>query len=228
MQLDDPIMIQQAKNTHVTELEVLYWILEDALHAGNRHEAKGLLITLLYIAKYRPELIRIGLQETYMKRLKGLTYDLLDNKSTRLQQSITMKPAIQSKKIPFKMELELKQYLVDNPDKLALALGDDIKIVGVEVEAGEDYKCDIVAESDKHFYPIELKIAHGTHTAVSQCSKYCYYFYRKLRYDRFKRVQGGVCANGYDVWSVNELRRAGHWIYSIDPISDTDIVLERI
>lgn len=221
-------MIQQAKNTHVTELEVLYWILEDALHAGNRNKAKGLLITLLYIAKYRPELIRIGLQETYMKRLKGLTYDLLDNKSTCLQQPITMKPAIQSKKIPFKMELELKQYLVDNPDKLALALEDDIKIVGVEVEAGEDYKCDIVAESDKYFYPIELKIAHGTHTAVSQCSKYCYYFYRKLRYDRFKRVQGVVCANGYDAWSVNELRRAGHWIYSIDPISDTDIVLERI
>ena len=83
-------------------------------------------------------------------------------------------------------------------------------------------------ESKNHFYPIELKIAQGNHAVVSQCSKYCYYFYRQLRYDRFKKIQGIVIGNGYDAWSINELRREGHWIFTIVPDGDKNIKLKRV
>ena len=95
------------------------------------------------------------------------------------------------------------------------------------MELKNGYRCDVVAESKTRLYPIELKIAQSTHAVVSQCSKYCYYFYRKLRYDRFKYVQGVVLSNGFDAWSINAIRQEGHWILKIVP-TNSGIKLLRV
>jgi len=228
MILNDKRMIQQALRTHTEEVEPLYWLLEDALHAGKTDKAKSLLEILLYTGKYKPPVVKDGLRPAHRDRLKQICYELLGNGAVREETAITMKPALASRKIPFKLESELQSYLVQNKDLIGRAVGEDVKIVGVEVKVDEDYRCDIVAESKERCYPIELKIAQGNHAVVSQCSKYCYYFYRKLRYGHFKLVQGVVIMNGADTWSINELRREGHWVYMIIPISDTAITLERI
>jgi RecB family endonuclease NucS len=227
MKFDDEHLMNQALNTHVKEVEVLYWILEDAVYKNQSEKARSILVMILYIAKFRPELIQEGLQRPYRERLKVLSHEILENCSIQKREAISIRQPIQPRKIPFKLESELKDYLIKNADKLCEALRDRIKVTGSEVETEGDYRCDIVAESDETLYAIELKIAQGNHAVVSQCSKYCYYFYRKLRYDRFKKVQGVVIANGFDQWSINELRREGHWIYEILP-QDEGIDLARV
>ncbi|MHA2281513.1 MAG: hypothetical protein ACXAC5_11720 [Promethearchaeota archaeon] len=230
MKFNDPHMIEQTMTTHACELEPLYWLLEDALYDDKKSRARSLLEIILYVAKYKPNLVMEGLQQPFRERLKIIPYELNGNSSLQKREAISIKQPIRSRELPFKVELELKEFLAQNPIILSSAFEDSIKVTGTEVETDGDYRCDIVAESKSVFYPVELKIAQGTHAVVSQCSKYCYYFYRKLRYDRFKKVQGVVIASGFDVWSINELRREGHWIYNILPVPDsnTEITLERI
>ncbi len=221
-------MISQTLATHECEVEVMYWMLEDALYHGNKDRAKIILNLLLYIGKYKPELIQSGLKKIQRTRLKEIIHEIHENVATQKREAITIKTPISSRDIPFKREKALQEHLSKNKNILEEALGDRLRIVGLEVETDNDYRCDIVAESETKFYPIELKIAQSTHAVVSQCSKYCYYFYRKLRYNHFKEVQGVVIANGADAWSINELRREGHWVYTIAPVSDTDITLVRV
>ncbi len=215
--------------TFKNELEPMYWIVEDALYHGKQSRAKAVLKLLLYVGKYRPELIQTGLKPIQRIRLKEITHEIHEKATTQRREAITVKHPIQSRNIPFKLEKDLQKHLSEHKNILEDALEDRLRIVGLEVETDDDYRCDVVAESSKKFYPIEIKIAQSTHAVVSQCSKYCYYFYRKLRYDRFKEVQGVVITNGADAWSVNELRRAGHWIYTINPVdSKNKITLARI
>ena len=227
MKFTDPDLTEQALNTHLQEVEVLYWVLEDALYAGNHKRANSLLTIMLYMAKYRSDLIYKGLRPVYRQSLKEICHQLLGTGPIRKESSVKIKPAIHSHNIPFKLEYELKDFLVNNKSVLEKVVGEAVKITGTEVETEEDYRCDIVAESAENFYPIELKIAQANHAVVSQCSKYCFYFYRKLRYGRFKNIQGIVIANGYCSWSINELRKAGHWIFSMLP-DDKGIALSKI
>lgn len=228
MKLNNSHFIQQSLSTTVPEVEVLYWLVEDALHEGNKDKAELLFQTLLYIAKYNAKLISQGLRPIQRERLKEITHEIHKGISLRKVQPITMKPPIEPRSIPFKKEKELQHYLHDNKKVLEDALSCSLRIIGLEVETADDYRCDIVAESENTCFPIELKIAQSTHAVVSQCSKYCYYFYRKLRYGQFKEVQGVVVSRGFDAWSINELRRHGHWIFNIVPISDSDITLEWV
>jgi len=227
MKLNDPHLIDQTMNTHKSEIEVMYWLVEDALYKGQSGKAKMILEMLLYVGKYKPELIQSGLKLVQRTRLKEITHEIYENATTQRREAITIKPPTQSKTIPFKLEKKLQNHLSEHKHILEKALNDRIRIVGLEVEVDDDYRCDIVAESETKFYPIELKIAQSTHAVVSQCSKYCYYFYRKLRYDRFKEVQGVVVSNGFDAWSINELRREGHWIYEMVS-QDNSLTLSRV
>ena len=85
-----------------------------------------------------------------------------------------------------------------------------------------------MAESDKFFYPIELKIATATHAVVSQIQKYCFYFYRQLRYGMYREIKGVVIANGFCDRSINELRRYGIQIFTIRPDGEKSITLMHI
>ena len=228
MILDDPSMTEQALNTIEQEVEVIYWKVEDALYDGKEEKAKMFFSLLLYIAKYAPSVMSRGLNDSYLQRLKELSYEFYGGCSVKKQPTITIKPPIQERKIPFKKEFQLKDYLVNNKKVLENAFGEKIIIRGTEIEVGDDYKCDIVSESKTYCYPIELKIAQATHAVVSQCSKYCYYFYRTLRYNHFRKIQGVVISNGMDAWSINELRRVGHWIFEIVPCGKKDITLKKI
>ncbi len=222
-------MIAQTMATQEREVEVMYWILEDALYNGNKNKAKIMLNLLLYVGKYKPELIQSGLKKAHRTRLKEITHEIHENVATQKREAITVKTPILSRNIPFRLEKDLQEHLSKNKNILEEAFGDRLRIVGLEVETDDDYRCDVVAESEKKFYPIELKIAQSTHAVVSQCSKYCYYFYRKLRYDRFKEIQGVVISSGFDAWSINELRRCGHLIYTMRSVdSDAKITLERV
>lgn len=228
MNLNDPHLIEQTMKTFQSEVEVIYWIIEDALHRGKQGRARGMLELMLYLGKYKPELIQTGLKPIQRIRLKEIIHEIHENVITQKHAAITMKYPIQSRKIPFELEKDLQEHLSERKHILENAFGERLRIVGLEVETDDDYRCDIVAESSQKFYPIELKIAQSTHAVVSQCSKYCYYFYRKLRYNHFKEVQGVVITNGADAWSINELRRAGHWVYVMVPTSDASITLKRI
>lgn len=226
--LDNPSLIEQAKQMHACEMEALYWHLEDALYEGKMDRARGCFGILLYAAKYNSKLIVEGLKKSQRERLKEISYEVSGQSIPIKREPIIMKTGIAAVDIPFKKECELQSYLAGQPRLVSDALGEPINIVGTEVETDCDYRCDIVAESRRCCYPIELKIGQANHQVVSQCLKYCFFFYRKLRYGCFKKVQGVVIANGADDWSINELRRFGLWVYLIAPGKDYKISLRKV
>lgn len=215
-ELNNKFMISQAAKMHQSTIEPLYWKVEDALTDGKQKKAEGMLLLLMYIAKYQQSKISKALKPAYLQRLKDMTSEIFDKKpANKRQKEVPILPARNSRKLPFKDENKLEDYLIENTDVLKTALKDEFYFIDRQVEVGPEYKCDIVTKNDRMFYPIELKIGQADHKVVSQIQKYCYYFYRTLRYDRYRHIQPIVLANGYDEWSINELRRDGVWIYDM-------------
>ena len=223
--LCDKKLIERALSTPVELVEVLYWKLEDFLFDGKTAHAKWMHEDFLYLAKYNPGAMR-HLPSERMERLKEISFELYGDFVPKKRMPVEIKPAIQNK-IPFEEEEDLEDFLCDNWGIVQNALG-RVEFFGRQVLSGDEYKCDIVATSSEMFYPVELKVRTADHRVVSQCAKYCFYFYRQLRYDRFKKIQGVVCCPGFDEWSLNELRREGVWCYLILPDERNRIRLERI
>jgi len=217
--LNNARMIRQAEYMFYTEMEPLYWTVEDAAFKGNQEKARNLFSILLYAAKYNPKLVSLGLKPVHRKRLQELSYELFADFVPKNSKSIEIRRSIDPVRLPFVKEAELQGYLQTHPEILSRALGENVRVTGIEVDVGHSYRCDIVAEGKK-FYPIELKIGQTNHAVVSQCIKYCYYFYRKLRYSLYKEIQGVVIGNGFDPWSINELRREGIWCFTIRTMGD--------
>ena len=138
MQLNDSHMIEQTLGTTVPEVEVMYWLAEDAHYKGNSSLAKSMLVLLLYLVKYKPDLIKSGLRSPHKKRVQIMIQELFNNKSPKEREPITIKPAIEAMKIPFKSEQELKDYLIKHTNVLSEALKESVKIHGVEVVVEED------------------------------------------------------------------------------------------
>jgi len=220
--------IIQAQSAVPEIMEPLFWVLEDAIYDGKTDRAKAIYIQFLYIAKYRKGLVQNSLRPRYIERLQEIAYELYGTTSFKKREPIAMKFATSSKKLPFANEDALRDYLASHSDILSSALKQEIKMIDTEVEMDFDYRCDITIINDKYFFPIELKIGQANHQVVSQCNKYCFFFYRKLRYDRYRDIQGVVCASGFDSWAINELRREGIWIFDIELVSKKDIRLIRI
>ena len=214
VEINDPFLIEQAKSMSFIEMEPLYWKVEDTLFKGDKKHAQSLFILLLYAAKYNQPIVQKGLRKAYLSRMKKLSFELFGDSVPSERTPITIQPSIDPVDVPFKIEADLRKYLISNPHILSEALHDKMDFLEEEVEVDHGFKCDITARGTK-FYPIELKIKQATHAVVSQCNKYCFYFYRKLRYDRYKDIQGVVIANGFCDWSINELRREGIWCFRI-------------
>ena len=210
-------VIDRTMTSQLAEIEPLYWILEDSIYSGDKDKAKAVFSLLLYTAKFRPDLISSGLKPKQRERMKEICHEMSDNPILKETNPITIKFATEPKRLPFTKECELQQFLFDNPNVLSSALNDTIRVVGIEVETDCGYKCDIVAEGQKFFYPIELKIGQANHSIVSQIDKYLYFFYRKLRYNHYKELQGIAISNGYCQWSINELRRRKIWVFDVFP-----------
>lgn len=228
-ELNDKRMIAQAEKMSQVEVEPLYWIVEDAITDGRLDRATASYETFLYLGAYRKDMLQKGLKPAQLRRLQEIAYELHGNtKATIRDSEIEIRPGIAPKKIPFEKERELQNYLSGNPHVLSEALEDRITIKGIEVLTDFDYRCDITAQSETKFYPIELKIGMGNHQVVSQINKYCHYFYRKLRYGYYKELQGVVICNGLDQWSINEIRKDGHWCFTIVPKDDNQISLLRV
>lgn len=227
VRLDNPQIIEQTIKSHPSELEPLYWIMEDSIHSGNKSRAKACYMLLAYHAKYTPSLMATTLKPAYRARLKEVTREILTGTTTRQYQSIEVKYAIQKKQIDFKSESELRDYLAEQMELLSVALGETVKLHGVEVET-EFGKCDLVVEGPNTFFPIELKTEQSNHKVVSQITKYVHHFYRMLRYNWYKPVQGVVIAPGFDSWSINELRKQGTWIFDVSSTNDQRCRLTRI
>lgn len=226
MELNDVTKISIVKTVSLPEVEVLYWKLEDALYKNDRSSATMFFDMFLYMGQWRKDLITDGLKSCYRKRLQSIAYEINGESTTKEIKPIEIKFAISPKPIPFNSEKQLNDYLCLHPEVLSAVLGQKISIRGSEVEIG-DYKCDIVAEGNSLFFPIELKIRQSNHAVVSQIQKYCFYFYRELRYDKYKKIQGVTISNGMDEWSINELRRNNIWIFDIIP-DGNDISLRLV
>jgi hypothetical protein len=194
---------------HPSVFEPLYWAMEDALYNNNIDRAKNIYVDFLYLAKYRKQDLMKLLRPAYVDRLKSLAFELFEGTSLKARKSIELKSCRQSRSIPFTKEAQIRDYLTANDEILSDAFGEHISVMDTEVLTYDGYKCDILAASNRCYYPIELKIRQANHAVVSQIQKYCFYFYRRFRYGFYKPIQGVVCANGFDVWSINELRREG-------------------
>ncbi len=225
--LNHPGKIKVCMKMTEGEIEPIYWRLEDSLYDGKVSDAEFMFDILIYVAKYRKDLLSSALRPRQRDRLKEITYEL-NGEGYKRRATIVSRQPLATKKIPFQKEKLLKQYLADNIELLSEAIQEPVTLVGVEVETDCEYACDIVVQSPRTYYPIELKITQADHRVVSQILKYCYYFYRRLRYDKFKEIQGIVISNGMDAWSINELRREGIGVYDIMPDGDKDIKLNRI
>lgn len=225
--LADPDKIESIMKDDPSILEPLYWVLEDAIHDNNLRLARCIYKDFLYFAHYRKEDLVRAMQPAYLGRLKVLAHELFSDTSIKDRKPIILKMASQSQQLPFQKEADFRDFLATNPRLLSDALHDQIRIIDTEVLTEDDYRCDILAESRTHYYPIELKIRQANHAVVSQIAKYCYCFYRRFRYGFHRPIQGVVIAAGFDAWSINELRREGIWIFDIHPDGDS-IKLIRI
>jgi len=227
MIFDDKLMIKQAVDSKKEEMEVLYWITEDSLYDGKTSKAKNVLTMLLYAMKFNPSAVKDGLKQIQIKRLKELTEELFENGAKKIEQQILIKPETNVYDLPFESEKLFKDHIQQNSIVLQNALETNVKITHRELDVGQDYRIDLLAENVKTAFAIEVKMIKTNHSVVSQCDKYCFYLYRKLRYDRFKSVQGVVIAPGFDEWSINELRRKGHWVFQAK-MNENDLVLNKI
>lgn len=226
-ELNNQEIINRTLQSHVLEIEPLYWVLEDSLYKGDRDRAKAAFHLLLYTAKYRPDLIASGLRPKQRDRMQEICEEMNGQPSKKKILPIAIKFASNPKQLPFTKEQELQTFLHYNSMILDAAFHDKVFIRGTEVSTDSGFKCDLVAEGNKIFYPIELKIGQADHRVVSQIEKYLDYFYRTLRYSLYKELQGVVISNGFCSWSINELRRRGIWIFDIFPDNDK-IKLVRI
>ena len=225
--LNEPEKIEEVKRITLIESEPIYWKIEDSLYSGNLKLARSLHEMLLYSAKYNRKIIE-ALRPRYRERLKEITYELYSGKTLATRLPIEIRPNIKSCPIAFAKESELRDYLAAHMDLITAALGEQVRLVGTEVETDFEYRCDIVAENAKKFYPIELKIVQGKHQVVSQIEKYCFYFYRTLRYNHYRDIQGVVFASGFDDYSINELRKRGFWIFNVVSTPEEKIILRKI
>lgn len=221
-------MLDQIDKMHVSEIEPLYWILEDALESNNKKRAEGIFNLLAMTAKHRKQLIADGLHEAQRERLQKIAFELFEGESTVTRKSVEIKMARSSKPLPFQKEKDLEEWLSNHEEVLSSSLGERIWLVGRQVKTDFDYACDLVVEGDQYFYPIELKIGQTNHSVVSQIQKYCFYFYRKLRYDRYKPIQGVVIGNGFDTYSINELRKSGIRIFDLFPADRHTVELREV
>ena len=227
--IDHPDSINQSRRVQVREIETLYWIVEDSLYDNKIERARGIFELIACVAKHNKSIMKLGLKKAQIERLKQLSYELYDKQAYALRKNAEIKWPMQPKTLPFKKEHEMESYLVNHPEILQKALSqDDIRIVGRQIKTDFDYACDIVAENSEWFYPIELKIGQSTHGAVSQIEKYCFYFYRTLRYDKYKKIQGILIANGFDAYSINALRKSGIRIFDIVPVDRKNISLREV
>jgi len=208
-----PENIESVSDITFSEIEPLYWSLEDSMYDNKFKTAKSIFNMLCCISKHKKALLFSVLSADKIKRIKQIGCEIYSGQSLVEQNFVEIKLPTSSKELLFKKEAELRDYIYNNPEVL-FDIDKKITKVRKEVKVEGGYSCDLTAESDI-FYAIELKLKQSTHSVVSQIDKYCFYFYRTLRYDHYKRVQGVTIANGYDVWSINELRRNGILVYDV-------------
>lgn len=205
--IDNPDIIEEVMSYHPKEIEPLYWKIEDSITSGKNNLAKSIYSSFLCLAKYNKKILTENLNPCQLARLRQLTFELFGETSFKEIKTISIKESTGSKTIPFSKESELRDFLVDNKYILEKAYDTKIRYIDKEVKTNFGYQCDIVAEDDRFCYPTELKIAQAKHGVISQIEKYCHFFYRQYRYNFYKKMQGVVIANGFDAFSINELRR---------------------
>jgi RecB family endonuclease NucS len=197
------------------ELEPLYWLIEDNLEKNNIKLCKQVYQTFIDLAKIRKSFLIKNLHSDYIQRLKELSFELYDHVSIRKNAVINIEYNIQSVELSIQKESELRDYLALHPELFVDLSSEKIKLKDVEVPTKFGFSCDLLLESDNFYYPVEIKIKKATHQVVSQIDKYCYYFYRKYRYNFHKSIQGVVVSNGFCDWSINELRKNNIICYNV-------------
>ena len=197
-----------ASRITIPELEVIYWRLEDALEDGERKHAVMFHEMLLYVGKYHPSKLRRGMQQAYLTRLKEITYELNGSGVPVTNQPAIVPGDIPPVVLPYHNEAEMRDAIVSKEEILYPILGSG-RITAKEIKINDQCRVDILYETDNCVYPIELKVVPADHKVVGQYQKYCYYFYRKLRYNMYRSVQGVVVANGFSGWVTGELMRRG-------------------
>lgn len=225
--MDDNTLVQEALNTDVKTVESLYWALEDAVYDQKTGIARCILESFDYLKIHNHGAYMDGLRDIHRQRISEMKDELSGKMINKTRHPIETKLPIKPVKLPFKKEHKLRDFLYMHPEVIGNALNDKVEHINKEVQTDGEYKCDLTIENQIMFYPIELKISPQSHVD-SQIRKYCYYFYRQLRYSRFRQIQGIVISNGFDTWGINELRREGFWIYLIRPDADHTIALSRV
>ena len=86
--LNNQNIIDQTLTMHISEAEILYWKLEDALSDGDRQTANTAFHLLLYAAKYKPELISKGLRSKQRERMKEICNEMNGNSNVRIIKPI--------------------------------------------------------------------------------------------------------------------------------------------
>lgn len=225
--IDDPELIQEVLTYDPKEIEPLYWIIEDSIDKQNMKLAKSVHRAFTCLAKYKKDILSDNLRPAQMKRLKAITLELYGGTSSKEICPITIKQGSCTNYIPFEKESQLRDYLVSNLELLGEAYGETIEYAESEVKTNFEYRCDILAHGKNTYYPTEIKLRQADHSVVSQIEKYCHYFYKRFRYASYKDIQGVVIANGFDSFSINELRRNKMWCFETVP-SQSGIKLQKI
>ena len=224
---NDVEKIKTINSITLPEVEILYWKLEDYLSSGDIKKARIFFDMFCYMAIHRKQFIKDGLKKCHRDRLREINYEMHNKDVPCSRKPIIELNAIKPVEIPFSKEKQINDYLFSNQLILVNALKTDGKITGREIPVNE-YFCDITFENQSVFYVIELKKDQSNHQAVSQLDKYCHYFYLKLRYGLYKKIQGVIIANGFCSWSINEFHRKDRLTFVIKPTDKSSIILQKV
>jgi len=85
---------------------------------------------------------------------------------------------------------------------------------------GEERVDLVVSDTDTVIYPIEIKVGRANHETIGQIRKYVNFFWRRLNYKKYYKVQGVVLAGSYDSITMKELKREANIVLSYHLLED--------
>ena len=98
-----------------SEMEPLYWSLEDSLLEGRVKRAQAIYGVIAYAAKCDRQIVAAGLREPHRRRLKELTHELFGDGGAKKKTSIVMRPPISPVPLPFTKDHNSETTLPRNP-----------------------------------------------------------------------------------------------------------------
>lgn len=199
-----------AKTTY-QDIETLYYFLDMSVIKGEADESKMYLEILRDEYEENEDNFDVLKEDKRFEHLQKLSKVIENNLVVRsFDFTKTKEEIVEKDDQQIRKEKELVLEICKNQDVLRKALNVSkdfiINSCWQKVMFGE---VDIVAQDKEAIYIIETKKNIAKHDVIAQIEKYLFDFKLKMILKLWKSVIGIVIANGYDKYTLKELKKTG-------------------